>query len=377
VADFLINTLKTLFGFYFLFLIFLLVGIFRLKKKSNSNNLKATVIVPFRNEGENLIRCISSLLQQEFDESRFEIILVDDNSTDNYLDLIKDFLKLPEIKLIKLEGASGKKRAIEAGINSSQKEIIVTTDADCFHSKLWLKALVESFDDKTGFVAGKVVYSNAKNIFEELQEIEFASLVSIGAAFIGNKIPLLANGASCAYRKELFFRVGGFHDNLNLVSGDEEFLMQKIHFDTEYEVKFCALEQSVAYTEPISEIQKFINQRKRWVSKVPFYRNKLLLPVLVMLYLFYLTGLISLFVSFFNQQVACAFINIFVLKSLIDFVFMLRGYSLLELSKNISNILKLLILFPVAEVFHLFYISIVPILSQLTGFQWKGRSFKR
>ena len=354
-----------------------MIGIFRLKKKSNSNNLKATVIVPFRNEGENLIRCISSLLQQEFDESRFEIILVDDNSTDNYLDLIKDFLKLPEIKLIKLEGASGKKRAIEAGINSSQKEIIVTTDADCFHSKLWLKALVESFDDKTGFVAGKVVYSNAKNIFEELQEIEFASLVSIGAAFIGNKIPLLANGASCAYRKELFFRVGGFHDNLNLVSGDEEFLMQKIHFDTEYEVKFCALEQSVAYTEPISEIQKFINQRKRWVSKVPFYRNKLLLPVLVMLYLFYLTGLISLFVSFFNQQVACAFINIFVLKSLIDFVFMLRGYSLLELSKNISNILKLLILFPVAEVFHLFYISIVPILSQLTGFQWKGRSFKR
>jgi cellulose synthase/poly-beta-1,6-N-acetylglucosamine synthase-like glycosyltransferase len=153
--------------------------------------------------------------------------------------------------------------------------------------------------------------------------------------------------------------------------------MQKIHFDTEYEVKFCALEQSVAYTEPISGIQKFINQRKRWVSKVPFYRNKLLLPVLVMLYLFYLTGLISLFVSFFNQRVACAFINIFVLKSLIDFVFMLRGYSLLELSKNISNILKLLILFPVAEVFHLFYISIVPILSQLTGFQWKGRSFKR
>jgi len=376
-ADFLINTLKILFGFYFLFLIFLLIGIFRLKKKSNSNNLKATVIVPFRNEGENLIRCISSLLQQEFDKSRFEIILVDDNSTDNYLDLIKDFLKIPEIKLIKLEGASGKKRAIEAGINSSQNEIIVTTDADCFHSKMWLKSLVESFDDKTGFVAGKVVYSNAKNIFEELQKIEFASLVSIGAAFIGNKIPLLANGASCAYRKELFFRVGGFHDNMNLVSGDEEFLMQKIHFDTEYEVKFCALEQSVAYTEPISGIQKFINQRKRWVSKVPFYRNKLLLPVLVMLYLFYLAGLISLFVSFFNQQVACAFINIFVLKSLIDFVFMLRGYSLLELSKNISNILKLLILFPVAEVFHLFYISIVPILSQLTGFQWKGRSFKR
>ena len=355
----------------------MLIGIFRHRKKSYPNNLNASVIVPFRNEGKNLVKCISSLLQQEFDRKRFEIILVDDNSTDNYIEHIKDYLSNPSIKLIKLESGSGKKKAIERGIQSSKNEIIVTTDADCFHSKYWLKSLIESFDDKTGFVAGKVVYSDTKNFFEEIQKIEFASLVSIGAAFIGNNIPLLANGASCAYRKELFLKVGGFKDNLRFASGDEEFLMQKIHFETNYKVKFCALDQSVAFTEPISRVGKFINQRKRWVSKVPFYRNKILLPILAILYLFYLTTLISLFISFFYKPLAYSLIQVFVSKSMIDLVFMLKGYSLLELSKNKSNIFKLLILFPVAEVFHLFYISIVPILSYLTGFQWKERNFKR
>mgnify|MGYP001050167692 CR=1 FL=1 len=369
--------LQVLFSFYFLFIIFLLIGIFRHRKKSYPNNLNASVIVPFRNEGKNLVKCISSLLQQEFDRKRFEIILVDDNSTDNYIEHIKDYLSNPSIKLIKLESGSGKKKAIERGIQSSKNEIIVTTDADCFHSKYWLKSLIESFDDKTGFVAGKVVYSDTKNFFEEIQKIEFASLVSIGAAFIGNNIPLLANGASCAYRKELFLKVGGFKDNLRFASGDEEFLMQKIHFETNYKVKFCALDQSVAFTEPISRVGKFINQRKRWVSKVPFYRNKILLPILAILYLFYLTTLISLFISFFYKPLAYSLIQVFVSKSMIDLVFMLKGYSLLELSKNKSNIFKLLILFPVAEVFHLFYISIVPILSYLTGFQWKERNFKR
>lgn len=369
--------LEIFFGLYFSFIVFLFIGIFRLRKIRHKNNFNASIIVPFRNEGKNLAECVSSLLNQNFNKDRFEIILVDDNSTDNYIEYIEDYLKNPIVKLIKLEKDSGKKKAIETGINKASNEIIVTTDADCFHSSEWLKSLVESFDEKTGFVAGKVVYTRAKSFFEELQKIEFASLVSIGAAFIGNKIPLLANGASCAYRKDLFFQVGGFQDNLNLASGDEEFLMQKIFFDTNYEVRFCSLENSVAYTEPIRGVLSFINQRKRWVSKVPFYRNRVLLPILVILYLFYLMSLISLFALIFSSQFAIFFIKIFLLKNLVDLVFMLKGYHLLEFSNNKIEVLKLIILFPLAEVFHLFYISIVPVLSYLTGFNWKGRNFKR
>lgn len=366
-----------LFGFYFLFITFIYRGIFRLKKKSIPNNLKASVIVPFRNEEKNLRRCVQSILNQNFESDRFEIILVDDDSTDSSIKSVEDFLKSDNIKLIKNQNGSGKKSAIETGISYSKNEIIVTTDADCYHNQNWLRSIVESFDEKTGFVAGKVVYSKAKNVFEEFQKIEFASLVGIGAAFIGNKIPLLANGASCAYRKDLFYKVGGFKDNISLASGDEEFLMQKIHFDSDYQVKFCALNNSVTYTLPIHSINKFINQRKRWVSKVPFYRNKFLLPVLTLLYLFYVASLISIILAFIYTELLKIVLFVLGIKMIIDLTFMIKAYRLLEISKDVKERIKLMLLFPLAEFFHLIYISIVPILSYITGFNWKDREFKR
>lgn len=369
--------LYILFIFYFLFIVFLLRGILRIKKKSVQNNLKASVIVPFRNEEKFLRRCVNSLLSQNFEKDRFEIILVDDNSNDGSINSISDLINAKKIKLIKLENANGKKKAIEAGIYHSKNEIIITTDADCYHHNNWLKSLIETFDEKTGFVAGKVVYSKTENLFEEFQKIEFASLVSIGAAFIGNKIPLLANGANCAYRKDLFYRVGGFTDNLKLVSGDEEFLMQKIFLETEYEIKFCAMNNAVVFTEPIKSISKFINQRKRWVSKVPFYKNRILLPVLLILFLFYFLLTFSIVFILFNPEVSKTIFSIFIFKNFIDFVFMVKGYQLLELSENKIELLKLMLLFPLAEIFHLIYISCVPVLSLLNGFDWKGRKFKR
>ncbi len=369
--------LTVLFLFYILFILFLIRGIFSIKPRLCANNLKVSVIVPFRNEENNLRRCVLSILNQKFDRDRFEIILVDDNSEDKSVEAIKDLIEKENIKLIKLDNGYGKKRAIEAAINHSVNEIIVTTDADCFHSKYWLKSLIESFDDRTGFVAGKVVYSETRNVFEEFQKIEFASLVSIGSAFIGNKLPLLANGASCAYRKDLFYQVGGFKDNISLASGDEEFLMQKIFFDTDYEVKFCAAKESVTYTEPIHSATKFINQRKRWVSKVPFYRNKLLLPVLSLLYLFYLLLFVTIFYSLFNSNMQETLLYIFLSKMIFDLVFMIKAYHFLELSKHKFELLKLIMLFPLAEIFHLIYITIVPILSYMTGFNWKERNFRR
>ncbi len=368
--------LLTLSGVYFLFVLFLMIGIFRLKKTSNNNKLKASVIIPFRNERKNIRKCIESVLNQTLEKERYEIILVDDHSDDNYLEEIQDLLNLPDISLIKNEESYGKKSAIAKGISNSKNEIIITTDADCVYQKNWLSSLLNSFDNKTGFVAGKVVYYGCKNIFEELQKIEFVNLVSIGASMITNGIPLLANGASCAYRKDLFFRVGGFSDNLNLVSGDEEFLMQKIHFETEYEVKFCSLDESTVFSEPVNGLKKFINQRKRWVSKVPFYRNKILLPILVMLYLFYLVFVVSIPISIVNPDFSDILIKIFITKNFLDFIYMFCAYRLLGIN-NKTDLMKLILLFPIAEFLHLFYISFVPILSFVNGFTWKGRVYKK
>lgn len=369
-----------LFISYFIFILFLWIGFFRIPYKAVNNKLKASVIVPFRNESHNLVKCIKSILNQVIERDRFEIILIDDHSSDDYFDRIKNIVKDNEIKLIKLnehEGKFGKKKAIAEGIKHSTNEIIVTTDADCWHDNKWLKSLLASFDEKTGFVAGKIVYSNGESFFKTLQKIEFASLVTIGASLIGNKYPLLANGATCAYRKELFYQLGGFSDNLHLASGDEEFLMQKIWKETDYKIRFCHFPDSTTYTAPVESIKKFINQRKRWVSKVPFYKNKLLLFVLILLYLFYL----SLFVNFLFVIVlglnGKSLLFIYFIKTVVDSIFMIYSFNFLSIGKNVREKLKLLLLIPIVELFHLLYITLVPIAGFFTKFNWKGRELKR
>lgn len=137
------------------------------------------------------------------------------------------------------------------------------------------------------------------------------------------------------------------------------------------------MNNAVVFTEPIKSISKFINQRKRWVSKVPFYKNKTLLPVLLILFLFYFSLTFSVIFIVFNPELSKSIFTIFVLKNFIDFIFMVKGYQLLELSENKFELLKLMLLFPIAEIFHLIYITVVPLLSLLKGFDWKGRKFKR
>lgn len=369
-----------LFLIYLTFLGFLFVGLFRLKQRRFSNNLNVSVIIPFRNESHNLVRCIESVLTQNFPSDKFEIILVDDHSDDDYEEKLRDYLIHKRITLLKLRSDAdgyGKKNAIEKGIQMAKNEIIVTSDADCYHQKDWLKTLIESFDDDTGFVAGKVIYDGCKNFFEELQKIEFASLVSIGASFIGNEIPLIANGASCGYRKDLFLRVGGFKDNLNLVSGDEEFLMQKIWLQTNYKITFNKSKNSTTITQPISEFSKFINQRKRWVSKVLHYKNFYAIPLLILLYIFHVTLLTNIIIGLFDQKVFTSILIVLLIKGLVDFIYMINAYSLLSLSETKKNMIYLILLFPLAEIAHIFYISIVPILSALSGFDWKGRKYKK
>lgn len=334
---------------------------------------KVSLIIPFRNEEKNLKRCLDSIINQSYDSSLFEVILINDSSTDNSKEVIKHFIELPNFKLFDLledkENLSRKKQAIDFGIRHSTNEIIMTTDADCWHDKDWMKNIVSKFDERTGFVAGPIIYSKAESFFEKLQVLEFGSLVSVGAALIGNKLPLLANGATCAYRKSLFYEVGGFRDNLNLVSGDEEFLMQKIHFNTRLKIKFSFSNGGLTYTKPNRSLKEFFNQRKRWSSKILFYKNKAVLTLLVLIYAFYLFLFLLIAVGVTNSKLIEQFGMLFVGKLLMDFLFLYTSLKLLKLRKY-------LVYLPIAEVLHIPYILLTPLFGTFGKFNWKGRDIK-
>src|ERR1700722_20405065 len=121
-------------------------------KPSSANfKTKVSVIIPCRNEENNIGNCLESVLQQSYPASLIEIIVADDHSEDATAKKAKEVLSNTKSKwqyLLVTEEPSNKKKAIEAGIKASAGELIVITDADCIASKHWLSSIVSLYEEK-------------------------------------------------------------------------------------------------------------------------------------------------------------------------------------------------------------------------------------
>lgn len=266
---------------YYLFLIDILIGLFKLKipPKKESFNEFISVIIPFRNESESILNCLRSLEAQNYPEDKFELIFVDDNSTDDSVEIILSNKINNNIKVVTSDRSENnyghKKRAIQKGINTSHGDIIVTTDADCIHNANWLKSIISYFDKDTAFVSAPVEFIETGTFFGEIQKLEFAGLVILGGGLIGIGKPIICNAANLAFRKSVFYEVDGYNDNFNVSSGDDEFLMRKIDALKKYKLKFCIDQDSIVRTKPNKTISEFFQQRQRWASKGLFNKKQI------------------------------------------------------------------------------------------------------
>ena len=363
--------------FYALFLYSVLRGLDRLEI-ANDNRIPdefVSVIIPFRNESENIIANVEGLLIQDYPEENFEVIYVDDNSADDSLKKLNEVRDNNNIKVLSLPGDyssnAHKKRAISYGIENSRGEIIVTTDADCVHSSGWLSSLLNNFDDGTGFVSGPVEFIKEKKLFSRIQKLEFGGLVITGAGLIGAGRPTICNAANIAYKRKVYDEVNGFYDHMNLSSGDDELLMQKIVRVTKYKVRFSLNKNSIVRTKSNSSISQFYQQRKRWASKGLFYKNFRLIFTLILIYLFYLGLIIQPFLFIINSTVfAVTFGLSVIVKFLLEFLILRKGRQIL------FNDLKLN-LFLVAEILQVPYIIITGFAGMFGNLVWKNREIKR
>lgn len=352
-------------------------GLDRLKQVENEilPHEFVSIIIPFRNEEENILSNLKSIEAQLYPPEKYEVIYVDDYSDDGSAKVLVKNIKQKNIKVISVPKDfsvnAHKKRAIRFGIENANGEIIVTTDADCIYHEEWLQTLIYSFDSLTGFVSGPVEFISDKNLFSQFQKLEFAGLVLSGAGLIGSGHPTICNAANIAYRKKVFDEVGGFKDNMNLSSGDDELLMQKISKDTDYKVKFCLDKNAIVKTSVNKTVGDFIQQRKRWASKGLFYNNKSLVFKLILIYSFYV-GLIAQLIigltidSFF---ILTLLISIF-LKYIFEFRILLQG------KRKLFDDLKLKYLF-LAEIIQIPYIIYAGLVGAFGNYLWKERKVKR
>jgi cellulose synthase/poly-beta-1,6-N-acetylglucosamine synthase-like glycosyltransferase len=331
---------------------------------------RVSIIIAARNEEDKIGQTINDVLNQNYPADLFELIVVDDHSTDSTAEIIRSFSN-SGVKLIKLNESeplnSYKKKAIAEAIKDASGELIVTTDADCRMHKNWLSTIAGYYErNDYKLISSPVVYFEEKNSFEELQTLEFLFLIGLGAAGIGNKVPSTCNGANLCYRKDVFLELGGFKGIDDLASGDDELLLHKIASAYPNSIGFCKSYDAVVFTHAKENLQEFIQQRKRWASKSIKYKDKRIVFLAVAVWLFNLSFILNLIGGMFVPIL----LNVFCLQFLIKFF---TEMLFLERITNFANRKRLLIFLPVLTVVHVVYFIFIGIAGNSGKYNWKGR----
>jgi cellulose synthase/poly-beta-1,6-N-acetylglucosamine synthase-like glycosyltransferase len=334
-----------------------------------------SIIIPFRNESGNILNSLQSLTALDYPKNKFEVIYVNDSSVDDSLHKLSSAVKPGNVKVISVPQSfslnAHKKRAVRFGIENSTGDIIFTTDADCIHQQGWLKQMMGCFDENTGFLSGPVEFYDNKSIWGSIQKTEFAGLVLAGAGLIGSGRPVICNAANIAYRRSAYEAVNGFKDNINISSGDDELLMQKICRETNYKIKFCLNKEAVVKTDINKSVSQFYNQRKRWASKGLFYADKLLVLKLILIFLFYISLVLMPVITIFLSG---KYLLIFILSVVIKFSL---EYNILKTGSKILFTGSILKNFFLAEFLQVPYIIVAGAAGIFGNFTWKDRKLKR
>ncbi|MGA2298150.1 MAG: glycosyltransferase, partial [FCB group bacterium] len=139
-----------------------------------------SVVIPSRNEEHNIEACINSISQNNYPIDKYEIIAVNDRSTDNTLGILRQLSNVHvNLKIVNItennknKNLTGKPGALQAGINTANGEIILMTDADCVVNQNWIKSLVNTYYDSSVGLTASFTNINGKNIFENFQALEW------------------------------------------------------------------------------------------------------------------------------------------------------------------------------------------------------------
>lgn len=359
-----------------LVIIYFISGWSRLKRPKLQNRqykTPVTILVAARNEEENIHKTIADLIAQNYPKHLTEIIIVDDHSTDNTAEIIRSYagqgvtlLQLQEDQALN----SYKKKAIAKAIELSTGELMVCTDADCRMGPNWLTTVVGYYEEHDVLmISSPVTYFQEKSLFEHLQTLEFSFLIGIGAASIGNKKATTCNGANLAYRKETFYQLGGFSGIDDLASGDDELLLQKLSAKHPGKIGFLKSRDAVVYTHAKHNLSSFLSQRRRWASKSTKYKDKKVIALAVVIWLFNVSMLLNIVAGIFEPVYARIALTQFLFKYIFEVAFLLPILSFFNRRRLVS--LAILV-----SPIHILYLVYVGIAGNTGKYQWKGRTVR-
>ncbi len=319
---------------------------------------KFSIIIPFKNEAKNLPRLLDSLQKLDYAASHFEFIMIDDNSVDDSLKIVKNYA---DIKLLKSQG-SGKKQALQTGITQARYEWIVSIDADCEVSPNYLQTLnAFILQYQPEMILGPVMYFDVKSFLGQFQQFEFLCLQALTMASAAYEKPFLANGANLIFRKQSFEAVGGYDGNMNIASGDDVFLLQKFVRKFPDKIYFIKSRSAIVKTQAEQSLNELIHQKIRWAGKTKS-QGKIVAK---------LTGIMMLF---FHLALIYALLTLPVNYGFVAVKFLADALCLYQVNRFYRA--KLIWWFyPLAFVIYPFYLIVIFVLALRGTYRWKGEIY--
>ena len=278
-----------------------------------------SVVVACRNEEKALPLLLSDIAGQIYNPDLFELIIVNDNSSDSTFEVASGFSGIKYIKVLNSNG-KGKKKAIRTGVAASAGSQIITTDADCRIGKSWLKTIA-SFQAEYNpeMIICPVKAEGRKGFFHRFQELEFLSLQGITAGTSVGENPVMCNGANLAFQKETYLKHAGYlHDEL--ASGDDVFLLHNIKKYPDKRIMWLESAEATAVTRTSGNLSSFLHQRARWISKAGAYHDRFTKVLAIVTFVTISIQLLLLLGGLFFSGLLWVFIVYLVLKSIPDFL---------------------------------------------------------
>ncbi|WP_299114555.1 glycosyltransferase [uncultured Winogradskyella sp.] len=344
---------------------------------------KFSIIIPFRNEAENLPKLLDSILKLNYPKNLFEVILVNDASNDTSVEITRrilnakpfknDFTQSDVVKIIQNNRITNapKKDAINSAINVSKYEWIITTDADCVLPIYWLDTFDECIQTQNpNCIIAPVAYYGHTTFFNRFQALDFMSLQGVTIGGFGIKKPFLCNGANFGYQKSIFKSLNGFEGNNSIASGDDIFLLEKFKRINSKKIVYLKSKNAIVYTNPVSNFRQLIQQRLRWTSKTsqnPNWFSKFVGIIVFLANLVCMSLIPLLMLQLIAPRIALA---LFVIKLAIDFLLLFKTTRFLKQENVLYSFITSSLLYPFFSVY-------IVILSWFKSYNWKGRTFRK
>ena len=342
----------------------------RVKTVDDRYTPSVSIIIPARNEEQHIGFLLDDLIRQDYPAGDLQIVVVDDCSEDSTLEIVKRFMTLDKrINLLSTANSlslyTHKKRAVYEGIMSTGSEIIVTTDADCRVYPGWISGMVKHFTPGVDLVAGAVSVEGG-GLLGRFEALEFLGIQAMSSGLMIARFPVTCNGANLAYRRNAFERAGGFDGVGDIVSGDDDLLMQKIAEGDASRIVY-AMERAVTVrTDAAGSPSEFLNQRVRWASKIGRYPSVPAIVLLSLIFIFLAVIPVWLLLASLHIVTFTPLLLVYGLKTAGDML--LTGYGVIKNGRP-----WLMLLFPFADILHVPYILAVTVRGFFGTFEWHGR----